>query len=129
MVFKHLVAEDLVELLDELIEVCSLEQLQGRPVHLDDADAARAVPDAIAIGEQVLPKVGDALSPPVLEERLDSRKVFQPQRDRREVEHLRVVAEFAPQPVYGVLIDLKGLAWGIRRSCWVRAGRRMAAFG
>src|SRR6185295_9501798 len=68
--------------------------------------------DAIAIGEQVLPKVGDALSPPVLEERLDSRKVFQPQRDRREVEHLRVVAEFASQPIYGVLIDLKGSCLG-----------------
>src|SRR5262249_45757207 len=60
-------------------------------VHLDDPDQVRAGFDPAAIAAQVGAQIGDAGPAPCIELALDAAVVLEPQRNRREIEHLGIV--------------------------------------
>jgi hypothetical protein len=98
---QHVIAEDAVEVADEMREVRSLEQVERPPVHLEEPDAVRAHFDPLGILAEVVAQRPDPGCPPRLEQGLDGAVILQPQRHRRQVEHLRGVAVFRDQAVNG----------------------------
>ena len=91
MPVEHVVAEDLAEVADELVEIGRLEQRQRAPVDLEHADAFGTRLDPGRIGAEMAREIGDAFGAPGVEELPDGAVVLEPQRHRREIEHLGVV--------------------------------------
>ncbi len=89
---EHVVAKDLVEILDELGEVRGAEQSERFGVDLDDSNAGRTRRDPLGPLLEIVTQRDDTLLLPSVEQGLERTVVFQPERDRRQIEHCCVVA-------------------------------------
>lgn len=91
MGLEHVVAEDAANVSTIVARSGGFEQGQRAPVDLDDADEARTFADAIGIRLQVASQILDAAPAQCLEMGPDAAEILQPERDRGEIEHLRVI--------------------------------------
>ncbi len=104
VMLEHLVAKHAAEIVDQMPDVVGAEKAERLAIDLDDADQVRAHLDAGGIAEEVFAKRRDARLPPGVEELLHAAVVLKPQRHGREMEHLRIVAKIASQPIDRALI-------------------------
>ena len=88
---QHFVAEDSVEIGDEMRQVVGLEQRQRPAVDPDDAHGGGAGANAGRVLGEIGAQVANARRPPGVEQRLHRAVVLEPQRHRRDFEHHRVV--------------------------------------
>lgn len=76
-------------------KVVGPEQGQGLAIDLDDADVVAACLHARRVLAQEFPEPDDAGAAPFVEQRLDAAVILEPERNRREIEHLGVIASLA----------------------------------
>src|SRR5579863_2137615 len=92
-----------------MVEIASAEQRQGLAVDLEDANALRALAHAVWIGGEECPDVGYTDPAPLFEQRPNRAVVLDPQRDRREIEHLGFVIWIRRWSQHGDLAKGRGL--------------------
>jgi len=81
------VAEHLVEVAEQMVEVSGDEQIERPAVDLEHLDALGAFLDQRGTVGQVIAQRRHAGAPPDVEQPLHLTVIFEPQRDRRDVEN------------------------------------------
>ena len=95
------VVKDLVEVGDEVVEIARLEEFERAAVDLQHPDPLRALVNAREVFAQVGAEVGDGGITPLREERAQAAVVLEPERDRREFEHLLEVGRLVAHGRHG----------------------------
>src|SRR3954453_13446790 len=98
MVLEHVVAENVAEVVDEMLQAPGLEQFQRSPVDLNDADAVGAVLDAVRPVQEMTAEIRHSVATPSVKEGLHAAEILQPQRHRSQMKHLCIVAKLAAKP-------------------------------
>jgi hypothetical protein len=92
---EHVVAEHRAEVFDEVRKVVGPEQGGGLAIDLDDSDEIAACLHARRVLAQELAEPDDAGAAPFVEQRFDAAEILELERNRREIEHLGVIASLA----------------------------------
>ena len=85
---QHVVAEDAVDIADQVVEVRGGEQAERLAVDLKQADAAGAVLHPGGMAGQMVADRRDAGPAPGIEQRFHAAVVLEPERDRRQFEDI-----------------------------------------
>ncbi|MNL61470.1 hypothetical protein D3C87_1853930 [compost metagenome] len=85
------VAKDLVQVGDQVLQAVGREQFQRAAVDLQDAQRCAALAQAGPVLGQVRADIGHPLRAPAVEQLLEVAEVLQPQRHGRQLEHVLVI--------------------------------------
>ncbi|MNL34239.1 hypothetical protein D3C87_1562020 [compost metagenome] len=90
MAFKHVIAENPVQIIDQMRLVPRFEQFKCLGINLHDADFLRARRHPRQIFQQKRPDVLDALRPPDIELAFHLAEILDPHRHRGKIEDIGI---------------------------------------